>query len=318
MHKIWPWKFVSSMIKPGEKSEKFGLIGTITNDVITCATGRVFRGLGGILYQAAALCGLGRDVFLYTCLGKELCPEVNEIIAQWPTCRTHGIRVVASPGNSVFLHYPEKGERIEVLESHVPPLKPQRIIEELPQLSMLILAINSGFDIALADWRKIVRRAQCPIWFDVHSLALSLNLHTPRSYRPLPEWKDWAEGVTYLQANLKEVASMLGNPAKRPSWDGLHRFGRSAFNMGTEAVFITLGKEGILALTPERSEKIGAPSVRPVVDTTGCGDVFCAAAAAKLADGEDPMAAATFGLKLASEAARVSGIEETYTLVRSR
>ena len=67
------------MIKPGEKSEKFGLVGTITHDVITYATGQVFRGLGGILYQAAALCGLGRDVFLYTCLGKRSEEHTSEL-----------------------------------------------------------------------------------------------------------------------------------------------------------------------------------------------------------------------------------------------
>jgi adenosine kinase len=304
------------MIKPGEKSEKFGLVGTITHDVITYATGQVFRGLGGILYQAAALCGLGRDVFLYTCLGKELRPEVNKIIAPWPTCHTRGIRVVPGPGNNVFLHYPDKGERIEILESHVPPLRPRPIIEDLPQLGLLILVINSGFDLTLQDWRKIVRRAECPIWFDVHSLSLSLNLHAARHYRSLPEWKEWAEGGTYLQANLKEAASMLGDPAKRPSRDKLHRFGEAAFEIGVKAVFITLGKEGVLVLTPEASQKLGAPGLSHIVDTTGCGDVFCAGAAAKLSSGADPLEAAAYGLELASEASRVSGVGETYTLVR--
>jgi sugar/nucleoside kinase (ribokinase family) len=305
------------MIKPGEKSEKFGLVGTITHDVITYATGQVFRGLGGILYQAAALCGLGREVFLYTCLGKELCPGVNKIIAQWPTCHTRGIRVVPGPGNNVFLHYPEEGERIEILESCVPALKPQRVIEDLPHLCLLIGVINSGFDIDLRDWRKTVRKAECPIWFDVHSLALSLNLHTPRSYRLLPEWKEWAEGVTYLQANLKEAASMLGDPAKRPSWDKLHRFGEAASEVGAKAVFITLGKEGVLVLTPETSQKMSEPDVAHIVDTTGCGDVFCAGTVAKLASGVDPLKAAAYGLELASEAARVSGVGETYALVRN-
>lgn len=305
------------MNKPAEKSEKFGLIGTITHDVITYASGQVFRGLGGILYQAAALCGLGKEVFLYTHLGKNLARKVKKIIAQWPTCHTQEIRIVPGQGNNVFLHYPDKGERIEILESHVPPLKPQRVIEEFPQLGMLILVINSGFDIELRDWRKIVRQAYCPIWFDVHSLALSLNLHTPRRYRPLPEWKEWAEGVTYLQANLKEVASMLGDPAKRPSRDKLQRFGKAAFEIGIKAIFITLGKEGVLVLTSELSQKMRAPGVSHVVDTTGCGDVFCAGTAVKLTSGADPLRAAAFGLDLASEAVRVSGIGETYALARS-
>jgi hypothetical protein len=317
LHKIWLWKFVFSMIKPGEKSERFGLIGTITYDVITTAAGQVFRGLGGILYQAAALCGLGKEVLLYTHLGRDLSPEVIKVTKKWPNFPSRGIQTVPGPGNSVFLQYPAKGERTEILKSHVPPLSPLGIIKDLPQFRMLILVINSCFDIELEDWRKIVRRAKCPIWFDVHSLALSLNLHTPRQYRPLPEWKEWAEGVTYLQANLKEVASMLGNPDIHPSREKLEDFGRLAFEIGVAAVFITLGKEGVLGLTPEASEKMGVAGARRVVDTTGCGDVFCAGAASKLISGAGPLEAAAYGLELASATSQVSGVAETYALVRS-
>ena len=234
------------------------------------------------------------------------------------SCDSSGIRVVPGPGNSVLLHYPEKGERVEVLESHVPPLRPDRLLRELPGIAFLIVVINSGFDIALRDWRRLVRRAECPIWFDIHSLALTLELHTARRYRPLPEWRDWAEGTTYLQANLKEVASMLGEPERAPSRERLDRFGEFAFELGIEAAFITLGAEGVLVLLPKRTRKVGSPEARSVVDTTGCGDIFCAGAAAQLASGADPVEAAAFGAELASEAAGVSGIEQTYSLVRNR
>jgi adenosine kinase len=312
-HKL---KVVSSMIMPAGKSDRFGLVGTITNDLITTAASRVFRGLGGILYQAAVLCGLGKDVFLHTRVGRDLSPEVKKVTDKWPTCHTRGIQTVSGPGNSVILHYPEKGERVEILESLVPPLQPRPVIADLPHLGMLILVINSGFDIELGDWRRIVRRAECPIWFDVHSLALSLDLHTPRHYRPLPEWKEWADGVDYLQANLKEVASMLGDPNTRPSREKLRYFGRAAFEKGVKTVFITLGKEGVLVLTPEGSKKMDVAGVRRVVDTTGCGDVFCAGTAVKLASGANPLEAAAFSLELASEASQVSGVSETNAMVR--
>ena len=45
---------------------RFGLIGTITYDVITIEGKTIHEGLGGILYQAAVLCGLGCEVNLYT------------------------------------------------------------------------------------------------------------------------------------------------------------------------------------------------------------------------------------------------------------
>jgi len=305
-------------VSPETKRRRFVLLGTITHDVITQASGRVLSGEGGILYKAAGLCGLGQHVTLYTHVGKDIFSRVKAVIDHWPTCDSSRIRVVPGPGNNVFLHYPEKGERVEVLESYVPPLRPDRLLKELPGVGFLILVINSGFDIALRDWRRIIRRADCPIWFDVHSLALTLELHRARRYRPLPEWRDWAEGTTYLQANLIEVASMLGEPEQTPSRDRLNHFGEQALEIGLQAVFITLGAEGVLALLPGRIKRIVTAEARRVVDTTGCGDIFCAGAAARLASGADPVEAAAFGVELASEAAGVSGIEQTYSLVRNR
>ena len=317
-HKIWLLESRLLEAVSEKKHRRFALLGTITHDVITQASGRILSGEGGILYQAAGLCGLGQHVTLYTHVGKDIFPRVKPMIDRWPTCDSSGIRVVPGPGNSVFLHYPEKGERVEVLESHVPPLRPDRLLRELPGIAFLIVVINSGFDIALRDWRRLVRRAECPIWFDIHSLALTLELHTARRYRPLPEWRDWAEGTTYLQANLKEVASMLGEPERPPSRERLDRFGELVFELGIEVAFITLGADGVLVLQPGRTKKVGSAEVGSVVDTTGCGDIFCAGAAARLASGVDPVEAAAFGAELASEAAGVSGIEPTYNLVRNR
>jgi sugar/nucleoside kinase (ribokinase family) len=294
------------------------LLGTITHDVITQESGRVLSGEGGILYQAAALCGLGLRVTLYTQVGAEIFSRVKPTIDRWTALDPSGIRVAPGPGNRVFLHYPEKGERVEVLESRVPKFQPDRLLTDLPDIGFLILVINSGFDIALRDWRRIVRRAECPVWFDVHSLALTLELHRPRGYRPLPEWRDWAEGTTYLQANLKEVASMTGEPDRIPSPGRLKRFGQQAFELGIRAAFITLGAAGVMVLQPGLAKSVASAGAGNVVDTTGCGDVFCAGTAARLASGVDPVEAAVFGVEVASEAAGVSGVEATYSLIRNR
>ncbi|MGB7297668.1 MAG: carbohydrate kinase family protein [Candidatus Aminicenantales bacterium] len=301
-----------------KKSHRFGLIGTITRDVITQASGRVQSGLGGILYQAAGLCGLDQDVTLYTNVGQDLFPQVNSLVDRWPTCDSTRIEIASGPGNRVFLHYPEEGERVEVLESHVPPLQPDGLLANLPRTGLLILVMNSGFDITLPDWRRIVSRARCPLWFDIHSLALTQELHTARRYRSLPEWREWAEGVTYLQANLREVAAMLGEPERIPSREGVGRFGETALDLGIKGVFITLGSEGALVMMPGSSRKMASPRAGEVIDTTGCGDIFCAGTAALLSTGADPVEAAGFGAELASEAAGVSGIEQTYDLIRKR
>lgn len=293
----------------------FGLIGTITHDEITFEHGQRIIGLGGVLYQTAVLSGLGEKVSLFTHLGEELVEEVDELIKGWYSLNKEGIRHVPGPGNRVHLHYPKKGERVEVLKSVVPTLNPRSIIENLPELGMLVLVINSGFDIKLSDWRNIVRSATCPIWMDVHSLLLSRELNVPRKYLPLGEWKEWTEGIDFLQANVKEMASILGFPDKIPSEDDFSRFGEMAFDLGVKAVFLTLGKEGVFVMKPGKSLKISAPQTETVVDTTGCGDVLCGGVVVKLASGENAFHAAQFGLELATKAVEVKGIDETFTFV---
>jgi len=297
-------------------SKNFGLIGTITYDVITYESGPTFEGIGGVLFQAAVLCGLRKDVYLYTNLGQELVHDVEGIIKSWSNFHRKGIKPVPGPGNRVHLCYPQQGERIEVLKSVVPPLNPAQILKDLPELGMLILVINSGFDLELEDWRKITQALSCPLWLDIHSLPLARKIGVNREYISLTEWKEWAEGVDYLQANKQEVASMLGCPQRLPLEAEIKRFAEKAFDIGVKVVFITLGKEGGIVLTPEGSKKITSPPAKSIVDTTGCGDVFCGATAASLAEGKDPFAAAFFGLELAAKAASLSGIRDTYALAQ--
>lgn len=297
-------------------SGKFGLIGTITYDRISYESRPSWMGLGGVLYQGATLSALGKEVFLYTNLGEELDSEVEKIIKNWPKLRRKGINHIPGPGNQVLLHYPESGERVEILRSVVPPLDPSLVIKDLPEFEMLILILNSGYDIELRDWRKIVCSASCPIWIDIHSLPLSKEINVPRKYMSLPDWKEWVERVTFIQANEKEMASILGHPEKKPSEADMINFGERAFNLGTKAVFITLGKEGVFVMSPKGSKRICSFRVNKVVDTTGCGDVFCAGMAAGLVGSMDPFEAAAFGLKLATKAVTARGIGETYIRVK--
>lgn len=292
----------------------FGLIGTISRDEIAYEDGRRFHQLGGILYQCATLCGLGEETLLFANLAKGLTPDVESLIAGWPTLRQEGIARVPGPENRVRLFYPAQGERREVLESAVPELDPRPIVRALPRLDLLLMVVNSGFDLSLASWREIADAAGCPIWFDVHSLTLTRNLGSPRGFRPVPEWRDWVRGAAYLQANRKEVSCLLGRPDAEPSPAEVERFSREALDLGLEAVFITLGRDGGLVVTPEGLKRIGLRDAERGLDTTGCGDVFAAAAAAGIVRGEEVLAAASFGLDLASRAASVPGVIKAYEL----
>ncbi len=300
-----------------ECSKPYGLIGTITSDHITWGHDRSREGLGGILYQASVLCGLGEDVSLITNCSLELASEVKSATSDWATLRRDGPRLVPGPPNRVHLEYPELGERIEVLDSAVPPMTADDIIPHLHGLGMLLLVFNSGFDIGFGDWRSILQKASCPIWLDIHSLALEPVLGSRRRYRPLREWRAWARGVTFLQANVQEAGCMLGNPAAIPSEEELSGLARDVLDEGVRAVFLTMGTSGILVAETGRTRRIVSPEAVRAVDATGCGDVFGAGTVAGLGRGLSPFEAAAFGAALASRAASVSGIRETYEMVRT-
>lgn len=300
------------MSEPNE----IGLIGTVTYDVITSDAGEVYRGLGGVLYQAAVFSALEKNVLLFTNLGRELSGLVEKVTHNWHTLKKEGIHHVTGPGNRVHLHYPEKGERQEILESVVPPLDPQGVLRYLDRLHILVFVLNSGFDITLSDWRRIMDVSGCPIWLDIHSLVLSRELKTPRTFITDVSWKNWARGVTYLQVNKTEVGCLLSRVGKELSEKDFDDFGQSAFDMGIRAVFITLGKDGVLVLTPGRARIFVPSHTGNVEDTTGCGDVFCAVTVKELVEGVDLFSAAQAGVELATRATEAKGIEETFELVR--
>lgn len=293
----------------------FGLIGTITSDHITQDSGRTYHGLGGILYQAAVLCGLGEDVSLHANCGLEMKTEVEDLVGGWPTLRREGLRFVEGPGHQVFLRYSEKlKEREEILASVVPPLDTTAVLAGLSRLDMLLMVFNSGFEVSLPDWRRIMDRAECPIWLDIHSLVLAKKLRAHREYVAVPDWLDYAGGATYLQANRQEVASLLGHPDRWPDPGEIPAFAETAFGAGVKAVFVTMGREGVSVATPEKSRLVRAPEAGAVVDTTGCGDVFCAKTMQALAGGRPVFEAAAAGVALASRAVGLAGIRETHEL----
>jgi hypothetical protein len=296
---------------------EFGLIGTVTSDRIVYDDGRSFRMLGGVLYQAAVWCGLGDGVRLFAGCGESLRGEVEALTANWAGLCRGGLRFVPGPGNVVELRYGESlREREEVLRSAVPPLDPGPILAGLPGLQALLLVFNSGFDLTLPSWREILGAARCPVWIDIHSLSLAKLVGVHRDYVALPEWREWVRGAAFLQANRQEVACMIGRPERWAERTEIDALAAAAFDLGIMAVYVTMGKDGVLVLTPGGTRMIEAPKAAAAVDTTGCGDVFAAAAFKALVLDADPFDAASAGAALAAQAVSAKGLAETFELAR--
>ncbi|MFM8593285.1 MAG: PfkB family carbohydrate kinase, partial [Chloroflexota bacterium] len=78
--------------------------------------------------------------------------------------------------------------------------------------------------------------------------------------------------------------------------------------MGPSAIAITLGAAGAVVLTPDGVSSLPAPKVT-VVDTTGAGDAFCGAVAARLAAGQSVAEAAQAGVIAGSLATTKAGAQ---------
>ncbi|MHB8056033.1 MAG: PfkB family carbohydrate kinase, partial [Candidatus Aminicenantales bacterium] len=76
----------------------------------------------------------------------------------------------------------------------------------------------------------------------------------------------------------------------------------------------TMGEDGAWAATPGAFRRLPAPPAPNVVDPTGCGDVFAAAAIAGMLRGWSVFEAAAAGVELATRAVGAAGLRETYRL----
>lgn len=117
--------------------------------------------------------------------------------------------------------------------------------------------------------------------------------------------KDLARQANVLIVNETEVVDLLGGERGKRSWEAIATALRE---LGPSTVVITLGGDGALVATGDRVEMLPAPPVE-VVDTTAAGDAFCGAMAARLAAGDDVLAAAKYGVRAASLSVTKAGAQ---------
>lgn len=97
----------------------------------------------------------------------------------------------------------------------------------------------------------------------------------------------------YIVPNETEAAALVGFPLD--TVEDARRAGDALLAKGAGTALITMGARGVLYHAADRSVHLPAISSGPVIDTTGAGDAFVGAFAAKLSTGADPVDAARFG-----------------------
>ena len=215
---------------------------------------------------------------------------------------------VPVPNNRVVLHYLSRERRTERMSGGVPAWTWSELGPMVADLDALYVNFISGFELTLGTAQALRRGFRGPIYADLHSLFLGMQHDGIRVLQPLSDAAEWLGCFDVVQLNEEEMRQLSPDPL------GL---AAEAIAAGTSLLVVTLGPRGAayvaapgfdgwgergpsgLDSATVRSSLLPARAVEPL-DPTGCGDVFGAAAAARLFAGDTVEAALTHATTMAA------------------
>ena len=242
---------------------------------------------------------------------------------------------VTAPNNRVVLHYQSTERRCERMAGGVPGWTWAELGPMVQDLDAIYLNFISGFELCLGTAQALRQGFPGPIYADLHSLFLGMQQDGIRVLRPLPDAPSWFGCFDFFQLNEDEMQQLTPDPLMLAA---------QALGVGVSLLTVTLGPRGVAyvaapgfdGLTDSRSpgQAFGStsaglrPSTRPTarqsvspavrtaripapevetLDPTGCGDVFGAAAFARLLAGDSVEAALRHATALAARNAAFRG-----------
>jgi hypothetical protein len=277
---------------------------------------------GGIAYALAGLdASLTREWEIVPLIkvGRDLSGQAQDFVRGLSRLSPGGRCVeVTAPNNRVVLHYQSTERRCERMAGGVPGWTWAELGPMVHDLDAIYLNFISGFELCLGTAQALRQGFKGPIYADLHSLFLGMQQDGIRVLRPLADASSWFGCFDFVQLNEDEMQQLTSDPLTLAA---------QALGEGVSLLAVTLGPRGVAYVAapgfdgltgkqgsggadqwtvtlskPERggqSSKVGtavrsalikAPPVE-ALDPTGCGDVFGAAAFARLLAG-DPVEAA--------------------------
>lgn len=181
-----------------------------------------------------------------------------------------GLVLIAEDGSNLCIDFDSDCNNLQVEEAD----------RYLPLLAREARYVISGFSVSVETA------------FHVMKLGRQLGLTTMLNPSPLVEGTVFPplDDVDYLFVNETEARILLGLEKGQRGEDYLALAGEIRRRCGARNVIITLGEDGSVAATPERSFAVAARKVH-TVDPTGAGDGFLAAVTWRLSEGDDLEAA---------------------------
>jgi hypothetical protein len=259
-------------------------------------------------WQIVPLIKVGRD------LGREAQQLLNGLTHLTPGGRC--VEVTA-PNNRVVLHYQSTERRCERMAGGVPAWTWAELGPMVRDLDALYVNFISGFEMCLGTAQALRQGFQRPIYADFHSLFLGMQQDGIRVLQPLPNAGDWFGCFDFVQLNEDEMRQLSPDPLSLSA---------QALGAGVSLLTVTLGPRGSAYVAApgfdhisDRSEPKSADTLNAIrsalikapgtetLDPTGCGDVFGAAAFARLLAGDSVEAALGHATRLAARNAAFRG-----------
>jgi hypothetical protein len=288
---------------------KVGVIGSLVWDLIY---GRdplapPLEEWGGIAYALGGLDASlppGWEIVPLIKVGRDLAPQAQDLLRGLVRLTPGGRCVeVPAPNNRVVLHYESSERRCERMSGGVPSWTWAELGPMVRDLDAIYLNFISGFELCLGTAQALRQGFRGPIYADLHSLFLGMQHDGMRVLRPLPDAAAWFGCFDAVQLNEEEMGQLSPDPLSLSA---------QALDAGVSLLVVTLGPRGAAyvaapgfdgwtvpaATNPDPATSENGSAGRAVrtallpaaqvetLDPTGCGDVFGAAACARLLVGD--------------------------------
>jgi len=275
---------------------------------------------GGIAYALAGLdASLTPDWEIVPLIkvGRDLSAEAQDLLRGLSRLAP-GARCaeVTAPNNRVVLHYQSTERRCERMAGGVPGWTWAELGPMVRDLDAIYVNFISGFELCLGTAQALRQGFAGPIYADLHSLFLGMQQDGMRVLQPLPNAPDWFGCFDMVQLNEDEMQQLTPDPLTLAA---------DALGAGVSLLTVTLGPKGVAYVAAPGFEKLagkrGSGDASPLavrtalipaadvetLDPTGCGDVFGAAAFARLLAGDSIEAALGHATALAARNAGFRG-----------
>jgi len=263
--------------------------------------------------QAVAIGRLGGDVTILTRLGDDNFADIAENIWTESGVKNAAVRDSDSYTGAAYI-----------------------FVEEASGDNAIIVCPGAATDISPADVDKhavlirnsavLITQLEQPIPSAQRALQIAREAGVTTILNPAPAAvleDDMFALCDYLTPNETEMGELAAE--KVETIDDARRAGDILLKKGVGSVVATLGEQGALLHTNDRSEHVPAIDAGPVVETTGAGDAFNGGMAFGLARGLDPLEAVKLGCATAGisvtrpgTAPSMPGMEEVERLLARR